>query len=70
MLTSLLQVKHPWALKYHEFRGRECHPEIAPLGRLTPGITRRPAGLPEFKKRRVGGQVHAVVRRDVRFTAP
>jgi hypothetical protein len=30
---------------------------------LTPGITRRPARLLEYDKQRVGGRVHAVVRR-------
>jgi hypothetical protein len=30
---------------------------------LTPGITRRPAPLLEHDNRRVGGRVHAVVRR-------
>ena len=32
---------------------------------LTPGITRRPERLPEHDKRRVGGRVHAVVRRGI-----
>ena len=32
---------------------------------LTPGITRRHAPLKVFDKRRVGGRVHAVVRRGV-----
>ena len=33
---------------------------------LTPGITRRPASLPEFEITRVGGRVHAVVMRHLR----
>ena len=32
---------------------------------LTPGITRRPAPFAEQESRRVGGRVHAVVRRGV-----
>ena len=43
----------------HEVRHSEKN------GRLTPGITRPPAPLLEFENCRVGGRVHAVVRRRV-----
>jgi hypothetical protein len=33
------------------------------------GITRRPAPLKEDEKQRVGGRVHAVVRRGMRYKA-
>ena len=36
---------------------------VRAVGGLTPGITRRPEPLLEFDKQRVGGRVHAVVRR-------
>ena len=39
-------------------------------GGKTPGITRRPASFQEFGKQRVGGRVHVVVMRMLRFTTP
>jgi hypothetical protein len=42
-----------------------CYYEPFRSGAITPGITRRPASLQVDDKRRVGGRVHAVVRRGI-----
>ena len=44
-----------------------CAVEAILSGGITPGITRRPKPLRVFDKQRVGGRVHAVVRRAVTY---
>ncbi len=45
-------------------------PALRERKRLTPGITRRHARLKADDRRRVGGRVHAVVRRGIGETTP